>query len=771
MNNNLSLSPVDAGAAAPVCRTRIPASILTKALWAGALIPMLIAASANATTWYVDSSVSGGNGTSWASAWSGLSAISGVKAGDIVYISGGPTGSTRTYSLSGTWSPAGGSSGNPITYQIGQDSSHNGTAVFSGGGGGYWLTPPNYVVVSGNAGDGNMHFSTSGPGGCVAMGTGASGIRVSYVNFGQIGAGVDESYPGGVNFEFDHCYVYINNMSCDHFMNIYPMDTTYDGTRIHNNTVFVPRQSGSGLGADAFQPDGAGGWSLYSNVVTGYITSYTGAQHQDGVQTLAGSYIKVHDNTFTDLANSFIFFDGYGGTFTHCMVYNNIGQHTSAAYNSSDNGASGIDLQPDGGPVQTPGFNDVVVYNNLISDVTGGAPGVELGAPPGSNNGNPGGVSFTACYMYNNVLINSGTAYTYGSPVTTSGNVSLSTSQAQAEFASYKVLGTANNYQLTSAATDLVGQGLNEFTTFTTDYNGNTRQAPPTAWDIGPYMYGSSTAGPVLAVSPISYNASDVDPNTAGLQVYEGTTVQFSSTAIYTGTSTLNWQWTYSINGGSSVVYQSGSGTVPSISFPFGTGTGGSTYVWTLLATAGTNSASASLTMSVEVPPAPNTSLTFQAPSGTITSPFSVTVNYISQSVTTTTISSTGEALYNFTITNAGNYVIQAQVNAPNDSANSFYVNIDAQPADPTMCWDIFPFTTNFESRIVSWRGTGTDTNNQYIPKVFALAAGTHQIIFAGREANTELESFSILELPATPQNLRVLPTVAGNAPSFSAGP
>jgi hypothetical protein len=223
------------------------------------------------------------------------------------------------------------------------------------------------------------------------------------------------------------------------------------------------------------------------------------------------------------------------------------------------------------------------------------------------------------------------------------------------------------------------------------------------------------------------------------------------------------------VDGGSPVVYQSGSGTIPGVSFNFATAP--HTYVWTVSATAGTNSASASLTMSVEVPPAPNTSLTFQATSGTITAPFTLTGNYVSQSITTTTISSTGEALFNFTITNAGNYVIQALVNAPGDSANSFYVNIDAQPVDPTMCWDIFPFTTNFQSRIVSWRGNGGDTNNQYIPKIFTLAAGAHQIIFAGREAGTELESFSLLELPATPLNLRVLPTVMGNAPNFSAGP
>ncbi|MGD1089205.1 MAG: hypothetical protein ABR955_10835, partial [Verrucomicrobiota bacterium] len=120
--------------------------------------------SANAATWYVDSSVLiSGNGTTWLTAWQNLSDISGVTAGDIVYISGGPSGSSQTYSLSGTWSPAGGNSSANITYQIGQDSLHDGTAKFSGPGGqGQFLAGVNYVTLTGNAGDGKMHFQVSG---------------------------------------------------------------------------------------------------------------------------------------------------------------------------------------------------------------------------------------------------------------------------------------------------------------------------------------------------------------------------------------------------------------------------------------------------------------------------------------------------------------------------------------------------------------------------------------------------------------------------------
>ena len=120
------------------------------------LLLFLLALPCAGATRYVDSAATGANnGTSWANAWTNLAAVS-ASAGDTVYISGGSSGQTRTYS-GANWAPAGGSSGSPIVYQIGQDSSHNGTAVFDCGGG-TWLTPNPYTVLSGDAGDGSLHF-------------------------------------------------------------------------------------------------------------------------------------------------------------------------------------------------------------------------------------------------------------------------------------------------------------------------------------------------------------------------------------------------------------------------------------------------------------------------------------------------------------------------------------------------------------------------------------------------------------------------------------
>jgi hypothetical protein len=132
-----------------------------------------------------------------------------------------------------------------------------------------------------------------------------------------------------------------------------------------------------------------------------------------------------------------------------------------------------------------------------------------------------------------------------------------------------------------------------------------------------------------------------------------------------------------------------------------------------------------------------------------------VGTSYISQSVATG-VTSGGQAIYSFIITNAGIYMIQATVNAPNDGANSLYVNIDAQPQDPGMIWDI-PMTSSFEQRFVSSRGNGTDTSNQFAPKYFNLSQGIHQLIIVGREANVQLQSLAILQPPPPPQNLRIL--------------
>ncbi len=57
---------------------------------------MIIASGAFAAEWFVDSAATGSNnGTTWANAWTSFSSITGLAAGDTVYISGGSSGSSK----------------------------------------------------------------------------------------------------------------------------------------------------------------------------------------------------------------------------------------------------------------------------------------------------------------------------------------------------------------------------------------------------------------------------------------------------------------------------------------------------------------------------------------------------------------------------------------------------------------------------------------------------------------------------------------------------
>jgi hypothetical protein len=169
----------------------------------------------------------------------------------------------------------------------------------------------------------------------------------------------------------------------------------------------------------------------------------------------------------------------------------------------------------------------------------------------------------------------------------------------------------------------------------------------------------------------------------------------------------------------------------------------------------GKSSTETQTSLSVDAAPVAGGGLTFEAESVTPTLPFVASGGAISQPSLTTLLGG-GLAVYGFTITNAGSYVIQAVVNAADTSANSFFVNIDGEPTDPASIWQI-PLTSGFESRIVSWQGAGTFDNPQFVPKIFTLTTGNHQLIIRGREANTQLDRISILKLPAPPSNLRAV--------------
>jgi hypothetical protein len=140
--------------------------------------------------------------------------------------------------------------------------------------------------------------------------------------------------------------------------------------------------------------------------------------------------------------------------------------------------------------------------------------------------------------------------------------------------------------------------------------------------------------------------------------------------------------------------------------------------------------------------PPPTYPLTFNADSGTLIAPFVALGGIVSQNLLTS-LTGSGEAVYNFTIDFPGNYVVSASLNAPSDAENSLYINVDGEPTS-LMIWDI-PVTSGFTNQIASWRGNSTPTGPpQFSPKVFTVSAGTHQLYVRGREANVQLQSFTI---------------------------
>jgi hypothetical protein len=450
--------------------------------------------SSKAATWYVDSSVStSGNGTSWANAWANVTAVSGVSAGDTVYISGGSSGSTNTYSIpSSGWSPKGGTAGSSITYQIGQDSSHNGTALFVGNGSGMFVNVTSNLTILGSDGDGQQHFCVSNiPVPCYYDNSKPLvNLRIGYVNFqhisGPTSGNLDVLYMANVKgFEFDHNYLYVSYLGNNAFAYIVVSGSGYDDSLVHDNTILLPR-GGGGYGSDGIESGGSTGLSIYNNTIESYAASYTYTQHQDAFQDTGGSgYIKVYNNILLNMGNSGIFLDGYFGGFSNCEVYNNLIYMsvpvTGAWY------PRGMDIIADAAAVKGPlPFVNIIAANNTIANFT------TLYAmsfyPPSTGVG----ATYNNCVAVNNIAYDCNTSFDFTSQsgFTSSDNV----------FAS-GVVGFVNtstyDFHLTVLATLFLGKGVNESSYFTTDKDGNFRPATG-AWDVGAYAYTTNSGGGLL---------------------------------------------------------------------------------------------------------------------------------------------------------------------------------------------------------------------------------------------------------------------------------
>jgi len=310
-------------------------------------------------------------------------------------------------------------------------------------------------------------------------------------------------------------------------------------------------------------------------------------------------------------------------------------------------------------------------------------------------------------------FISGGSDYTYAQGTTISANpllVDLS-------------LGGFDAHLL--AGSPAVNAGLNLSSVFSTDKDGASRPGSG-PWDLGPYRYLANQG--VILISPASdstVSGSSV-PITALVSGLLGIAfVQFEVDGQNLGPSLLLppyqvvWDTTTVSDGAHSLA-----------------------AVASDLLSLETISYSESVLVSNMVPQVDELSQTFGSTSGALSGPFYVTNSAIVQPAYTS-LSSGGRAEYCFTVSIAGDYVVSALVNAPDTNANSFFVNIDAEPSDPAMIWDI-PVTSGMASRTVGWRGNGTLNASEFVPRLFSLSPGAHQLVVLGRAPNCQLGDISI---------------------------
>jgi len=106
-------------------------------------------------------------------------------------------------------------------------------------------------------------------------------------------------------------------------------------------------------------------------------------------------------------------------------------------------------------------------------------------------------------------------------------------------------------------------------------------------------------------------------------------------------------------------------------------------------------------------------------------------------------ITDRGLAEYTFNVEVAGEYIVEANISAPDISSNSYFANMDLEPT-ADMVWHMLP-ADGFAIKTLTWGGAPDEQNPEHR---FILNEGAHVLKLRGRETNVQLQNLTIKMRP-----------------------
>jgi len=722
-----------------------------------AIFIIIAATDANATNYHVRKGGGAGNGTSWSNSWDDINNITGIGAGDTVYIAAGDYTGTYTFTSSGT-------NGSQITIKRATTSEHGSETGWAGGYDGavtinsasgtntFTVTGRNFITIDGVS---RENFTIYGNGsrrpnrGIYGTTTGSNAkIIIQNVTIHDMYyTGILLANTDGV--EIASCEIYKNGYNTGHdsdgniVINNYSGGTTYGRSSIHDSYLHDPGWSENHAATDIVTGV-LSNFDIYDNH---FYTGWSTAWGSSDALHISGNENKIYNNTFEGTYhgnNQLLFIHTENPAVrspTNNTIYNNLFYSPIKDSGSTNCGASGmLSLMTYGTTI-----SNLYVYNNtfygyyksIFFNQSGGGGYSNIyiknnilwpsnASPCGSGGWTDWGHIKGADYIYTATPLD----YNYYRWSTRIWETSRSFSTVQGNgkevhggygdplFSS--TTSTAGFDLTASTPSPAKDGGIDLSSVFTTDKDGYTRAL----WDMGAYELqteSSDTTPPDVSISSPATGATVTGD------------VTISSSATDTG-GMLGVQ--LKVNG----VNQGAEDIVSPYSIVWNTLlVSDGTYTLAAVArdTSGNLATSTTITVTVDNNYTPPPAGVVTADEFTLADPMALTNDpgvapgdyYVA-----TTATNSGSATISFEIAETGGYKISCGVYATSTGDDSMLVSVNG--ADDEI-WDFNRFGIGYNEwreADISIRGLGSIEYPEENPGIFILSAGTNTVELNGRE-------------------------------------